>query len=66
MYEITWPDAGELIINNNKVLEFKPLVLNSSLKKRKDDKYFTNDLSLISPSMNMVHLKENSLSNDAK
>lgn len=66
MYEITWPDAGELIINNNKVLEFKPLVLNSSLKKRKDDKYFTNDLALISPSMNMVHLKENSLSNDAK
>lgn len=66
MYEITWPDIGELIVNNMRVLEFKPLVLNSSLKKRKDEKYFTNDLNLISPSVNNIHLKESLCSSEAK
>lgn len=66
MYEITWPDIGELSINNMRVLEFKPLVLNSSLKKRKDEKYYTNDLNLISPSVNVVHLKESMASSETK
>lgn len=36
--ENTWPDVGELIFNGKRALEFKPLQVNSSLKKRKDDK----------------------------
>lgn len=66
MHEITWPDVGELTINNVRVLEFKPLVLNSSLKKRKDEKYFTNDLNLISSGVNIIHLKDSPVSSDAK
>ena len=44
MYEITYPDFGELYVNTTKVLDFKPLLSNSSLKKRKDEKYTMSDL----------------------
>jgi hypothetical protein len=43
LYETTWVDHGELIINKTKVMEFKPLNSNSSLKKRKDEKFTTRD-----------------------
>ena len=42
-HEITWPDLGSLIINGKKVYDFKPLQINSALKKRKDDKFFFRD-----------------------
>ena len=35
--DITWPDLGEIQINEQRIAEFKPLPQNSSLKKRKDD-----------------------------
>ena len=37
MNEITWPDFCEILINQQRVAEFKPLKSNSSLKKRKDE-----------------------------
>ena len=40
LYETTWPDLGEILINDKKLLELKPLQQNSSLKKRKDEKIF--------------------------
>lgn len=36
MDEPTWPDFGQLIINN-KLFKFDPLSINYSLKKRKDE-----------------------------
>lgn len=39
--EPTWPDIGELTLNGRRVFEFKPLQCNSSLKKRKDEKFTT-------------------------
>jgi E3 SUMO-protein ligase PIAS1 len=39
--EPTWPDIGELQLNGRKVFEFQPLQVNSSLKKRKDEKFTT-------------------------
>ncbi|CAD8108903.1 unnamed protein product [Paramecium sonneborni] len=36
--EITWPDLGELHINNKKVAEFIPLAQQSCQHKRKDEK----------------------------
>lgn len=41
--EITWPDSGELIINNTRIATFEPLKNYSSLHKRKDTS-FTFDL----------------------
>ena len=41
IHDQTWPDAGELYFNNVKVKSYQPLNANSSLKKRKDEKYFT-------------------------
>lgn len=38
IYETTWPDLGIMKLNNETILEFKPLQSNSSLKKRKDEK----------------------------
>ena len=40
-HEQTWPDAGDLYINGVRVRQFNPLVANSSLHKRKDEKFFT-------------------------
>lgn len=42
-HEITWPHMGELIMNQYRYLELKPLQQNSSLKKRKDEKFFTRE-----------------------
>jgi hypothetical protein len=36
LYDISWPDYAELVINRKHYSEFKPLLINSSLKKRKD------------------------------
>lgn len=36
-YEMTWPDCGYVKINENKILDLKPLVNNSSLRRRKDE-----------------------------
>ncbi|CAD8094994.1 unnamed protein product [Paramecium sonneborni] len=38
-YEQSWPDIGDLMINGIKVVQFKPLKVNSSLKYRKDEYY---------------------------
>lgn len=43
-HEQTWPHSGELILNQYKYLEFKPLQQNSSLKKRKDEKFFSREV----------------------
>jgi hypothetical protein len=37
-YETTWPDKGSLKFNDVFLKEFKPLAVNSSIKKRKDEK----------------------------
>ncbi len=39
--EPTWPDIGDIAINGKRMIEFKPLQNNSSLKKRKDEKFTT-------------------------
>lgn len=36
-YEMTWPDCGYIKLNENKILDLKPLVNNSSLRRRKDE-----------------------------
>lgn len=36
-YELTWPDYGYVKLNESKLLDFKPLINNSSLKRRKDE-----------------------------
>ena len=45
-HEQCWPNSGELILNQQKQAEFKPLQQNSSLKKRKDEKFFTKEVHL--------------------
>ena len=40
--EISWPDKGHLVFNKEYVASFKPITQNSSLKKRKDEKFTTN------------------------
>ena len=45
-HEQCWPHTGELILNQQKQAEFKPLQQNSSLKKRKDEKFFTKEVHL--------------------
>lgn len=41
--EQTWMDSGDLYLNSKKVMDFKPLQINSALKKRKDEKFFTRE-----------------------
>lgn len=41
--QITWPDLGEVQLNGRRLLDFRPLHKNSSLKKRKDEKFTTKD-----------------------
>ena len=36
-YSITWPDIGDIKLNDQKIHEMKALAENSSLKKRKDE-----------------------------
>lgn len=43
--EQTWPQKGSLCLNNKKELEFKPLQNNSSLKKRRDEKFFSRNVN---------------------
>jgi len=45
-HEQCWPNSGELILNQQKQAEFRPLQQNSSLKKRKDEKFFTKEVHL--------------------
>lgn len=44
-HEQCWPHNGELVLNQYKYLEFKPLQQNSSLKKRKDEKFVTTEVN---------------------
>jgi len=44
-HEQCWPHNGELILNQFKYLEFKPLQQNSSLKKRKDEKFVSTEIN---------------------
>ena len=55
-HEQCWPNSGELRLNYKKVLEFKPLQQNSSLKKRKDEKFFTNDIDFVKQGINHIEL----------
>ncbi|EAR85477.2 MIZ zinc finger protein (macronuclear) [Tetrahymena thermophila SB210] len=59
MYETTWPDSGECSLNNQKLKEYQPLQQNSSLKKRKDEKYTLKDVSMIQKGLNLIQIKEN-------
>lgn len=43
MNDQSWPDYGDLFLNNKRMLDFKPLQSNSSLKKRKDVPLFISD-----------------------
>ena len=43
-FEQTWPDKAVMRVNNNPIKEFKPLHQNSSLKKRRDEKFFNRTL----------------------
>lgn len=53
--ELSWPDQGELFINSKSYKIFQPLALNSSLKKRKEEKILLHK----APSMPLsVSLKE--------
>ena len=53
-HEQCWPHNGELVLNQYKYLEFKPLQQNSSLKKRKDEKFVTSE---VNPGVNSVWIK---------
>lgn len=59
MYEPTWPDMGEIELNGSKLREFVPLQTNSSLKKRKDEKFTLRDVSIIIKGTNKFVLREN-------
>lgn len=54
LYEPTWPDYAEFHLNGKKLNEFKPLQSNSSLKKRKDEKYSINEANLLRVGTNTV------------
>jgi hypothetical protein len=45
-------------MNSTRVYDFKPLVSNSSLKKRKDEKFTTGDFTILNSGVNLVYLKE--------
>ena len=53
IYEYSWPDLGEISLNDKKFMDLKPLLNNSSLKRRKDDK-ITLDLSTIKEGINKI------------
>lgn len=58
LYEITWPDLGELLFNEQKILEWKPLQNNSALKKRKDDKLPFRECQFIYKGRNRLTIRE--------
>lgn len=43
VHETTWIDYGEVFMNNMKFAQLLPLNLNVSLKKRKDENFFTRE-----------------------
>ena len=45
LYEYTWPDGVELLLNHQKVGQFKALTKISSLNKRRDQAFITKDIS---------------------
>ncbi|KAM3134850.1 hypothetical protein pb186bvf_013019 [Paramecium bursaria] len=51
-----WPDLGEICLNGKKVKEFKPLMQNSSCKRRKDDSIRVEGIQ--ENSVNIIMLKE--------
>jgi len=61
-HEQCWPNTGEMRINYKKVMEFKPLQQNSSLKKRKDEKFFTNIDIKVGPNTFDLYYRRDSLS----
>ena len=63
LYETTWPDLGEISVNDKKFTDLKPLQTNSSLKKRKDDKIFI-DGHLIKEGINKITIRETHPSHD--
>lgn len=59
MYETTWPDSAECILNGHRLKEFTPLQQNSSLKKRKDERLLLKDVSLLRKGDNLLTFREN-------
>ncbi|MCA9735977.1 hypothetical protein KC799_27820, partial [candidate division KSB1 bacterium] len=57
--EQTWLDSGELYLNMRRVCEFKPLQMNSALKKRKDEKFFYREHLLVINSIKFQDIKPN-------
>ena len=55
MYEITYPDYFQLMINNNLVARLEPLKKNNSIKKRKDVILLIKNLS----NFNFIEIIEN-------
>ena len=56
-HEQCWPHQGELELNQSKLLEFRPLQLNSALKRRKDEKFFSSDVKSGSNSVQLKYVK---------
>ena len=40
-------DFGDIIVNKCKVFEFTPLIINASLKKRKDENFHFKDTKIL-------------------
>lgn len=58
IYETTWPDFGIMKMNGEIVLELKPLQNNSSLKKRKDEKYTFKGMKCLKEGTNHLTIQE--------
>lgn len=58
MHETTWPDIGDISVNGMKMKEFQPLMANSSLKKRKDERIIVKDVSIIVKGENRLSFRE--------
>jgi len=56
-HEHCWPHQGALEMNNTKMIEFKPLQHNSSLKKRKDERFFSNDVIAGANTVKLTYVK---------
>ena len=65
LYDYTWPDLGEISVNDKKIMDLKPLQNNSSLKRRKDDK-ITLTLTTLKEGINKIAVKEYIPSHDQK
>ncbi|KAL4448707.1 hypothetical protein ABPG74_012796 [Tetrahymena malaccensis] len=58
IYETTWPDFGNLKMNNEVILDLKPLQNNSSLKKRKDEKHTFKGAKNLKEGVNHLTISE--------